>query len=344
MKPNIFQKIEFLVYLSIIILICIYYVPYQSNNYYTFHSNIMNDGYGTMSYFRFLIYLVIPTLSFYFIYKYLDGMNSIEPIIYKKKAKKELYVFFIFIGVVMGSILFLYVKNNYTEIKKERFKSQISVINNSFDNLREDLSKRPSFVYEILKDNVDEYGIIIKPPFNPNMPYEEVLEKGSETQTNNFVPPADGTVLEESKKSSDQIVPPLPKGFIAIKKPAKKLDLDLSGYYEARKKSVDNVLKQTSNFRFSENRKTQLERNINQLIQNESSSEDINNMIIEYVKIFSEVGIKKTKLELEIKELKIYDENDIKFYIVFAFLGSFILLYIIRLLFTMFNGMLKEVR
>jgi hypothetical protein len=117
--------------------------------------------------------------------------------------------------------------------------------------------------------------------------------------------------------------------------------LDLSGYYKDLQKVVDNVLKEVSNVRFSVNRKTQLERNIKELIYNESSSEDLNNMIIDYVELFSEDGLKKIKLEFELKELNFYN---IKFNVVFAFLGSFILLYIIRPLFSMFKGMLREVR
>ena len=300
MKQNIFQKIAFLVYISIIVLICAYFVPYKNNDNYTFHSSIISDGYGVMSYFRFSIYLIVPTLSFYLVCKYLEGMNSLQSIPYKKKAKRELYVFFLYASIIIGSTLFFYVKNEYSEIRKEQLKSQISKINNSFDLLREELNKRPPFVYEILKDN----------------------------QNNNFVPPSDGTVLKGRRPPLDLTA-------------GNKILLDFSGYYDACKKDVDNVLKKTSNIRFSVNRKTQLEKNIKQLIYNESSSEDLNNMIIDYVELFSEDGIKKTKLVFELKEFNFYN---VKFIVVFAFLGSFMLLYIIRPLFSMFKGMLKEVR
>lgn len=345
MKPNIFQKIAFLVYISIIVLICVYFVPYQGiQNHLDFmmrhykinssyHSNILNDGYGTMSYFRFLIYLIVPTLSFYFVSKYLNGMNLLESSVYKKKAKRELYVFFLFASIIIGSALFFYVKNEYSEIQKEQLKSQISVINNSFQLLREKLSRRPPFVYELLKDNVDEYGIKIKKPWEQNY---EVLENDSETRKNSFVPPSDGKVLKNE-------IPPLPKGFKRIK-PTEKLDLDLSGYYKSLQKGVDNVLKEISNVRFSVIRKTQLEKNIKQLIYNESSSEDLNNMIVDYVKKFSEDGIKKANLELKLKQITFYNKDEIKKNIVFMFLASFILFYIIRPLFSMFKGMLKEVR
>lgn len=297
MKLNIFQKITFLVYTSIIILICVYFVPYHGTQNYlgpmmenyesdsSYHSNILDEGFGSMSYLRFTIYLVIPGLLFYFIFCYLEKMNSLEVNFYKKKAKRELYVFFLFASIILTSILFLYGKNEYSEFEEATLKSEISKINNSFDLLRGELNKRPPFVYEILNDDVDEYGI-------------------------------------------------------KIKKPAEKLNLDLNGYYVAFLKYVDNVLKKTNNIRFSVIRRTQLEGNIKQLIYSESSSEDLNKMIIDYVELFSEDGIKKTKFEFELKELNFYN---IKFNVVFVFLASFILLYIIRPLFSMFKGMLIEV-
>ena len=315
MKQNIFQKIAFLVYISIILLIFIYFVPYQNKSNYTFHSSIISDGYGIMSYFRFIIYWVIITSSFYFIYKYLDGMNSLESSVYKKKAKRELYVFFVFIGLVIGSILFLYVKNEYSEIRRERFKSQISEINYSFDKLRNELSKRPP---------LDLSGV------------DEILNGNS--------------------KKSFENIPPLPKGFTAIKEDTATQEFDEFGIaikkppfnpnktYEAYKKNVDKVLKKSSNVRFSVIRKKQLETNIKELTDNGSSLEDLNIMIIDYVEMFSENGIRKIKLGLELKEIVVNSEEEIKKKIIFTFLASFMLFYIIRPLFSMFKGMLREVR
>lgn len=337
MKPNIFQKVAFLVYISIILFICIYFVPYQNNTNYTFHSSIMSDGYGTMSYFRFLIYLIVPTISFYFVRKYLEGMNSLESCAYKKKAKRELYVFFFFASIIAGVVLFSYGKNEYSEFRKKKLESQISEINNSFTILKEELNKRPPFVYEILDNDS-------KKPWEKNY---EVLEEDSEIRDNSFVPPSDGIVLKGKRPpldlsgARDILEGNVDEYGIKIKKTTTKLNLDLSEYYKDLQKVVDNVLKEVSNFKFSAIRKTQLEKNIKELIYKESSSEDLNNMIIDYVELFSTDGLKKTKLEFELKELNFYS---IKFNVVFVFLGSFILLYIIRPLFSMFQVMLKEVR
>lgn len=298
MKINIFQKITFLIYTSIIILICVYFVPYHGTQNYlgpmmenhasdsSYHSHILDEGFGSMSCLRFAIYLFIPGFLFYFIFWYLKKMNSLEVNFYKEKAKRELYVFFLFISINVGMILFLYVKKEYSEFKESTLKRDISKIDNSFDLLRGELNKRPPFVYEILKDEVDEYGI-------------------------------------------------------KIIKPSQKLNLDLNVYYLAFLKNFNNVLKKTSNIRFSVIRRTQLEGNIKQLIYSKSSSEDLNKMIIDYVELFSKDGIKKTKFEYELKDLNFYN---IKSNVVFVFLASFIILYLIRPLFSIFKGMLKEVR
>lgn len=303
MKLNIFQKIAFLVYISIILLICICFVPYQNKSSYTFHSSIMSDGYGNISYFRFLIYILIPTVSIYFVNKYLDAMNLLESSIYKKKAKTELYIFLVYICAIIGAIIFIYGHNQYTEMRKEQLESQISEINNSFDVLKEELNKRPPLDLTSAKE-----------------------------------------ILEESKNSANLRVPPFPKGFTVIKKPVVELNLDLGGYYyETYKKNVDEVLKKASNSGFTIIRRKQLEINIKELIDNGSGFDDLNKMVVDYLEVFSENGIKKTKLELELREITVHNEEGIQKKIVFLFLASCILLYIIRPLFLMFKGMLKEV-
>lgn len=303
MKLNIFQKIAFLVYISIILLIFIYFVPFQNKSSYTFHSSIMSEGYGTMSYFRFLIYLLIPTVFIRFVNKYLEKMNSLESRSYKKKAKSELYVFVAYVCSIIGSMLFLNIYNQYTEFRKEQLKSQISEINNSFDVLKEELNKRPPLDLTSAKE-----------------------------------------ILEESKNSSDLIIPPLPKGFTVIKKPVRELNLDLGGYYyETYKKNVDEVLKKTSNSGFTIIKSKQLEINIKELIDNGFGFDDLNKMTVDYLEVFSENGIKKTNLELELKKMSIYNDERIQEKIVLVFLVIFILVYIIRPLFLMFRGMLKEV-
>lgn len=127
MKLNIFQKIAFFVYISVLILICTYFVPYYYHSDVLdkdkfLHSSLINGN--KLIYFRFLIYVFIPSLIFYFIYKYLDKMNDLEPKIYKQKGKIELYVFFGFISIFFSTVFFFYGFNFYLnkniELEKER--------------------------------------------------------------------------------------------------------------------------------------------------------------------------------------------------------------------------------
>jgi len=79
MKPNVLKKIAFLVYCSIIILICVFFVPYHGTyngwnpmegNYPvngSYHSSILDEGYGSISYFSFLFYLGFPGFLFCFL-------------------------------------------------------------------------------------------------------------------------------------------------------------------------------------------------------------------------------------------------------------------------------------
>ena len=172
MKPNIFQKIAFLVYISIILMICIYFVPFYYDHGISY-SNILSQEYGEMKYFRFLIYTIIPTLFFYFVYKYLEEMNSLELITFKIKAKKELYIFFIFISIIIGTLLFLNGKNEYSEIKKNALENEITETDN-------ELNKADQYFQNEFEINVSK-----------------------EDENNNFIPPSDAIEVIEKRPHLD---------------------------------------------------------------------------------------------------------------------------------------------
>lgn len=299
MKLNIFQKIAFLIYLSIILLICVYFVPYQGiqNNldfmmrhYKTtssYHSDILNDGYGSMSYLRFLIYLVIPTLSFYFVCKYLNKMNSIESSSYKKMAKRELYFFFVFIGAIIGTILFSYGNNEYHKIRKDTLKNEILKIENLLNKVEEEL-----LIIPLPESNVDEFGIVIKKhPFDLNEAYE-IVEKKSESTS---------MKKEDVFKEGKEVVTDKDHNLIVS---------ELRNY--AKEGATDDELRE---FKYA------------------------------FVKaiINKKRELNKQNFELKLKEILFYNKEEIENNIILLFFGMFILLYIIRPLFSMFKGMLKEV-
>lgn len=163
MQLNIFQKIIVLIYVSIIILICIYFIPfhgayngfnpvegsYKVNKSY--HSNIFDEGYGAISYFRLLFYLSIPSIVFYFLLIYLRKMNSLDVEIYKKKAKRELYVFFVFSSVILGNILYLYGRNEYLEIKSNKLNIEILETKKAIKEFDESLNYKHK-IYSLIND------------------------------------------------------------------------------------------------------------------------------------------------------------------------------------------------
>lgn len=126
MKPNIFQKIAFFVYFLVLAVIITFLVPYKQGEN-TYHDSLFYD-YGSMSYLRFLIYLTIPSIIFYFSSKSLDKMSELEEELYKKKARRELYVFSIFIFIIIITFLFFIMNNKYSKIKKEGYENEYKII------------------------------------------------------------------------------------------------------------------------------------------------------------------------------------------------------------------------
>ena len=305
MKLNIFQKIAFLVFISVIVLICVYFAPYQNNDNYTFHSSIMSDGYGAMSYFRFLIYLIVPTLSFCFVYKYLEAMNTLESNVYKKKGKQELYIFFVFVSIIVGTILFSYGKNEYFEIRKITLKKEIASVEVELNKTEEEL-QRPSLSD---KDTLDEYGIPIKKPWERN--YE--VENSNEEKKPLFNPNKSHKTAKKQRLTSiekENDAKFVSKEILLTDKENKLLVSELTNY--VKESATDNELQEFKYF-FAK------------------------------VLINKKWKVKKENLESKLKEIS-FNKDKIKNSIVFMFLASFILLYIIRPLFSMFKGMLREVR
>ncbi len=117
MKSNIFQKIAVINYISILVFICAYFVPF-SNTYYNnrgeypypvtrrFYRSIFD--YYEIDSIKFLFFIAVPTLVFVFLYKYLATMNKLEMNVYRQKGKFELIVLLVFLSVVFASILLSY--------------------------------------------------------------------------------------------------------------------------------------------------------------------------------------------------------------------------------------------
>lgn len=278
MKPNIFQKIAFLVYTSMILLICIYFVPYHGTYAgrleinRSYHSSILDEGYGTISYFRLLFYLGIPGILGYFIYGYLRKLNDLETKVYNKKAKKELYVFLLFLLINFGLTFFLYAKNLYSENKKNPINNEITSINKSI----EEIDKKLSYRYRI-------FTIISDKLYQDSSWTEEVFYSYVDNEVGFLSPMYD-----------------------FLKEKSEMLDSEEKFNLLMKIKTPDEIL-------FLKNKRAELDKKL------EMNSEKLN-------------------------QITFYSGEDVRHYILIAFLASFILLYIIRPLFSIFKGILKEVR
>jgi hypothetical protein len=120
-RPNIFQKIAIINYISILIFICTYFVPhiyirysyrlrYESSDSYPvtkhFYGSIFNSS--EIDIVKLFVFIFIPTIIFGFLYKYLETLNKLDFNIYRKKGKFELNILLAFLFIVIGTVLLSY--------------------------------------------------------------------------------------------------------------------------------------------------------------------------------------------------------------------------------------------
>ena len=133
MKPNAFQKIIALIYLVLLSVCCIFYVPFRntSGRYNTeiVYDAIWSDN-SNIDLYRIGIYLLVLSVTFYFLYKYLNKMNDLEPSIYKRKAKNELIVFILFILSIAICLSFLIGSNGINQMRRKSLTENIQKTQN----------------------------------------------------------------------------------------------------------------------------------------------------------------------------------------------------------------------
>jgi|GEM_PF-5987749 len=138
MKPNAFQKIIALIYLVLLAVCCIFYVPFRNtrgrNRTEIVYDAIWSSN-SNIDLYRFGIYLILLSVSFYFIYRYLNRMNDLDRTVYKRRAKLELLSFIVFISGIAICLLFLIGANGINKYRKKL--------------LTEDIQKRQAIITEI---------------------------------------------------------------------------------------------------------------------------------------------------------------------------------------------------
>lgn len=128
MRPNAFQKILFLIYFFLFLLCCVFYVPFRDFQG-RYKTEIVYDaiwsGNSNIDLYRIGIYILILGTSFYFLYKFLNRMNDLEPDRYKKSAKKELFVFIIFISGILLCLTYQIGTNWINQFRKKSLTEKI---------------------------------------------------------------------------------------------------------------------------------------------------------------------------------------------------------------------------
>jgi hypothetical protein len=133
MKPNAFQKILALIYLVVLAVCCIFYVPFR-NTHGRYETEIVYDAIlsdnSNIDLYRIGIYLLVLSVTFYFLYKYLNKMSDLEPSLYKRKAKNELIVFILFVLSIAVCLTYLISSNTINQIKKKSLTKDIQKAQN----------------------------------------------------------------------------------------------------------------------------------------------------------------------------------------------------------------------
>lgn len=119
MRPNAFQKILALIYLFLLLVSCIFYVPFRNRAYSTVtYDSIWSDN-SNIDLYRIGICLLILSVTFYFLYRYLNKMNDLEVSVYKRKARRELISFIIFILGIVAFLFYLIGSNAINQMRKK---------------------------------------------------------------------------------------------------------------------------------------------------------------------------------------------------------------------------------
>ena len=151
MKPNAFQKIIALIYLVLLSICCIFYVPFR-NSHSRYNTEIVYDAIwsdnSNIDLYRIAIYLLVLSITFYFFYKYLNKMSDLEPSLYKRKAKSELIVFILFVLSIAICLTFLIGSNGINQMKRKSLTEDIQKTQNLIAEKTTKRANRSRFWYE----------------------------------------------------------------------------------------------------------------------------------------------------------------------------------------------------
>jgi hypothetical protein len=192
MKPNAFQKILSLIYLMLLTVCCIFYVPFKDieGSYDTeiFYDGIWSDN-SNIDFYRIGIYLVLLSIVYFFIYRYLIKMNDLPEVDFKIKARFELKTFIVFVTSIAICFLFIFIWNNinhyYDKSLKQEIQKRQAVINEKSSKREAKKSVRSDFWRESYKtfnlqpfdNNIQNYWVALIKSINNNIWLTSYYEK-----------------------------------------------------------------------------------------------------------------------------------------------------------------------
>jgi len=168
MKINVFQKILSLLYLIIILIICIFFIPFKKS-IDKFDTKVIFDAIWTdnsnIDLYRLFLMLFPLSIIFYFIFIYLSKINVDDQSSYKNKAKTEVRIFVVFILSLVATVLIFIFINLVNHIRvniidNKVYSTNLFINENSVKlNARRDFFISSKYYYNLEEydNNVSKY-------------------------------------------------------------------------------------------------------------------------------------------------------------------------------------------
>ena len=318
MKPNAFQKIIALIYLVLISVCCIFYVPFR-NAHGRYETEIVYDAIwsnnSNIDLYRIGIYLLVLSITFYFLYNYLNKMGDLEPSLYKRKAKTELIVFIVFVLSISVCLTYLISSNGINQMRRMSLTKDIQHTQNLITEKTAKKSVRSRF-WDVSKNE-----------FSYNM----MITKGNDTYR----------IRKYEFRNAER------EGYSPVKRLIDFDDFDnnIQTYWETLIKSKDNrEWLSDFYFYFSDNTLNQFNvKNLNEL----KNFIEVNDYNDEDVKKQEEVKVLVTDLNsYQIKKdaLTFYQDKDIRRITLIFLTILFGILYVARPLILFIRGIFVELK
>ena len=142
-KPNAFQKILLLISL-VWFVVALFYTPYKDDGEIVYDVLWANRS-EKVDLLRVLMQFGLLLIATYILYHYLRRFNTLEKQPYKKLAKRELYLFFLFVFSIFACGLYLSGTNFINKKSDQKLAEQIAPIEQLIEQNSQKRKKRSAF-------------------------------------------------------------------------------------------------------------------------------------------------------------------------------------------------------